>query len=114
MERYVERKLLSGTWAGGILIKRPTGRLAVTFRRTGVQSAAGCLLFFPVWLISRLLWSRGDRTWSIAVRTIGPTRWQVNTPVFEERVESREAGRAVAADVLERVRRGEFDELALP
>jgi hypothetical protein len=110
IERYAERKFLSGTWSGGMLIKRPTGRLAVSFRRTGVQPASGCLLFVPFWLFTRLRWSRGERTWSIVVRTTGPTRWQVNKPVIEEVVNSREAGRRVAADVLERVRRGDFDE----
>jgi hypothetical protein len=111
-QRFAERMLLSGASPSGLVIDRPTGRFAVTFRRSGLQPASGCMLLFPFWLLSRLRWSRGSKTWSVMVTTAGPREWQLNRFVYEDVAPTQEEGRRAAEEVLRRLRRGDFDHLA--
>src|SRR5688572_9499421 len=111
-QRYAERRLLTGKWSSGLVIERPTGRFAVSFRRSGVHPASGCIVFLPFWLFSRWGWSRGPKTWSVTVKTSGTRRWLMNRTVLEEVASSQEAGRQIAATVLSRLHQGDLDHLA--
>jgi hypothetical protein len=55
--------------------KRPDGMLVVSWKRTGVECAAGNALFFPVWAFTRLKWQlQRKKTWSVEVHAPGRFR----------------------------------------
>jgi len=107
----------TGLWGFDLGEERPTGRFSLSFRRTGVQpTAGGCGCLIPLWMVSRLKWQAGPRTWTVQVRTgkslpLGTTVFR--QVVFERAAPSKEEGQRLANEVLRRLRAGELDHLAV-
>jgi hypothetical protein len=92
-------------------IERPSGTYFVFVGRTGVEPSGGCALGFPFWAVSRLRWQLGPRTWSIEVSAPwSERRWNARSRRLERwSFKTRGEAEAFLSEVVDRVRRGEFD-----
>lgn len=92
-------------------IKRPTGTFFVVAGRTGVQPSGGCAVGFPIWLVSRLRWQAGARTWSVeAVAPLSRRRWNSTLRRLDRwDFASRDEAEAFVPQVVRRLSYGEYD-----
>lgn len=111
MRRALAGKQHHGVVPGPTPIKRPSGVYFVVAGRTGVETGGGCALAFPLWAITRLRWQFGPRSWSVEVSAPWTlNRWNAHLRRLEQwTFESRREAEAFIPEVVERVRRGEFD-----
>ena len=93
-------------------VKRPTGTFFVVAGRTGVQPSGGCAVGFPIWLVSRLRWQAGPRTWSVeAVAPLSRQRWNTRLRRLDRwDFDSRDAAEAFVPEVVRRLSDGEYDD----
>lgn len=92
-------------------IERRSGTYFVVLGRTGVESSGGCALGLPLWVVSRLRWQIGPRTWSVEVSApLSGRRWNARLRRLERwSFKTRGEAEAFVPEVVNRVRRGEFD-----
>lgn len=93
-------------------IKRPHGTYVVQVRRSGVEPSGGCLLAFPIWLVTRLRWELShDRSWSVEVVAPLSVRKviQAQRRLRQESFATEEAAMKAAEGIAQRVAAGDFD-----
>ena len=52
-------------------IKRGESSFIVRVRRKGGEPTAGCVFFYPIWLVTRLRWQFSDRLWTAELSAAG-------------------------------------------
>lgn len=94
-------------------VKRENRTYFVQVRRRRVEPSGGCLLGFPIWLVTRLRWQISPgRPWSVEV--VGSA--SLRRPLLSQRrllhitFETEEAAMIASAEIVERVGSGDFDE----
>ena len=93
-------------------IKRPHGTYFVQVRRSGVEPSGGCLLGFPLWLVTRLRWQLShDRSWTVEVVAPLALRQLIRSQrrLLLESYETEEAAMKAAEGIAQRAAGGEFD-----
>lgn len=94
-------------------VKREGRYYCVQVRRRGVEPSGGCLLGFPFWLVTRLRWQISpSRLWSVEV--VGPASLRrallTQRRLLHLTFETKEAAMIAAAEFVDRVGSGEFDQ----
>ena len=101
---------VGATWA----IKRDSRTYFVWVRRTGVEPSGGCLLGFPIWIVTRLRWEiSSDRSWSVEVANPfnirHPLQVHSKRRLLHEVFDTEDAAMAAAAEIAARVEAGEIN-----
>jgi hypothetical protein len=94
-------------------IRRPNGTFFVRRRRHGVEPSGGCIIGFPIWLLTRLGWHGGrQRQWALELSVAPASRLGGFNKLVERTLwDSRDQADEAARLLIERLGRGELDEL---
>ena len=92
---------------GRVVISRPGQRIHVRVRRKGVEPTSGCVVFIPIWLVTRLRWQFSDHLWTAELAFARDSSLAHPEQVHD--FPTREQALALAGEWIAQASEGDFD-----